>query len=269
MSFALPNAPFRPIILAPTYNNAGTLPGILERLDRLNQPIIIVNDGSTDDTAEHLRRWKQRPRAQRIFLQTHPRNAGKAAALRTGFTAAAQAGFTHAATIDTDGQLDPEQIPDILALAQQNPTALILGTRDDTKADYPARSRLGRRISNFAIRMESALRISDSQCGLRVYPLGLIAAVRCRAPFFAFEAEIITRAGWARCPVLEFPANCRYFVPPARVSHFRPVIDTLRGLRLHARLLLRATLPYPHPRWPAVNPSTPSTAPILNDQLTP
>lgn len=241
---------FRPVILAPTYNNGGTLPGILERLDALNLPIVIVNDGATDATGEHLRAWQQRVGPQRKLVLIHPHNAGKAAALRTGFAAAAAGGFTHAATIDTDGQLDPEQIPDLLALAQRHPTALILGTRDDTKADYPARSRLGRRISNFAIRAESGLRISDSQCGLRVYPLGLIAAVRCRAPYFAFEAEIITRAAWARCPVLEFAANCRYFVPPARVSHFRPVVDTLRGLGLHARLLARALVPLPHPRWP-------------------
>ena len=83
-------------------------------------------------------------RGHAVTVVTHNRNRGKAAALKTGFAAAAEAGFTHAITIDTDGQLDPEQIPELLAAARENPSALVVGCRDDGKADYPARSRLGR-----------------------------------------------------------------------------------------------------------------------------
>ncbi len=239
---------FRPVVLAPTYNNAGTLPDILNRIDQLQLPAIVVNDGSTDGTDDCLERWRLDAQSTPRVVVTHSGNQGKAAALHTGFAVARQEDFTHAVTIDTDGQLDPEQIPDLVAMAAKHGDSLILGVRDDTKADYPFRSRLGRRISNFAIRAESGLRISDSQCGLRVYPLALLSAIRCTAPFFAFEAEVITRAAWAGCRVLEFPANCRYFTPPARVSHFRPVIDTLRGLRLHARLLAQAAIPFARPR---------------------
>lgn len=240
------NQAFSPAIIAPSYNNAATLPDVLKRIQSLNLPLIVVNDGSTDATPEILSRWGALHDNVRVL--THSRNQGKADALRTGFAAAASAGHTHAATIDTDGQLDPEQIPDLLAVSRRNPNALILGMRDDTKADYPARSRIGRRISNFAIRVESGLRIQDSQCGLRVYPLKLIQTVRCRAPFFAFEAEIITRAKWAGFPILEVPANCRYLPPEQRVSHFKPWKDTLRGIRMHARLLGRAIIPWPHHR---------------------
>ena len=55
-------------------------------------------------------------------------------------------GFTHAVTMDTDGQLDPEQIPELLRLAQRSPQALVLSFRDETKDDYPAKSRMGRSI---------------------------------------------------------------------------------------------------------------------------
>lgn len=242
----------RPVIVVPTYNNASTLHDILQRIAALGLPMIVVNDGSTDRTGQVLHDWlaevKQRDLAALVL--THERNRGKAAALLTGFAAAIEQGYTHAITIDTDGQLDPEEIPLLLSAAQESPCALVLGTRDDTKHDYPARSRLGRRLSNAAIRWESGVRISDSQCGLRVYPLGLIQSVPCRASRFAFEAEIITRAGWAGCPVIEVPVTCRYFPPGKRVSHFRPILDSVRGIALHARLLLRALIPWPHPRWP-------------------
>lgn len=245
---------FAPVVIAPTYNNAGTLVEILARVQALGLELIVVNDGSTDATGQILADWC-RAATGKVTVLTHENNRGKAAALQTGFSAALAAGRTHAATIDTDGQLDPEQIPALLAVAEQTPQALVVGTRDDAAVDYPARSRLGRRLSNLLILLESGLRVQDSQCGLRVYPLGLLRAVRCRAGHFSFETEIIARCGWAGCAVIDFPVNCRYMPPGQRVSHFRPWLDTLRGLRLHLWLLGRAMIPWPHPRWPQQPPS--------------
>src|SRR5439155_15804669 len=137
--------------------------------------------------------------ASRLVLLAHHQNRGKAAALRTGFAAAAERGHTHAVTIDTDGQHEPTDIPALLRAAEQSPKALIVGARDEMAADYPARSRVGRRGSNFFVWLESGLRVSDSQCGLRVYPLELLRVARCGAGYFGFETEILTRAAWAKC----------------------------------------------------------------------
>lgn len=242
------STPFAPAVLAPTYDNAGTLPGLLTRIAAADLPIIIVNDGSTDGTAQVLDAWRQEHPA--TIVLTHPHNRGKAAALRTGFAAARQAGFTHVVTIDTDGQLDPEQMPDLVEAARRNPFALVVGNRDDRSSDYPTRSRLGRRLSNLLVWMESGVHIPDSQCGFRVYPLGLVENVKAAAGRYGFETEIITRAGWAKCPVVHVPVNCRYLPPAERVSHFRPWIDSLRSVGMHARLLGRALLPWPHKKWP-------------------
>src|SRR3712207_5911580 len=100
-------APFRPVVIAPTYNNAGTLVSVLRRVETVGLPLIVVNDGSTDGAAERLREWEFGPHAGEVRVLTHSRNRGKADALRRGFAAAAAAGRTHAVTIDTDGQLDP------------------------------------------------------------------------------------------------------------------------------------------------------------------
>ena len=246
----MPPDSFNPVVVAPTYDNARTLDALITGVAALGLPLIVVNDGSTDATADILDAAQQRHAG--LTVLTHPRNRGKAAALRTGFAHAREMGHTHAITIDTDGQHDPAEIPKLIERATQSPTALILGLRDERAHGYPARSRLGRRLSNFFIRLESGLRVEDSQCGLRVYPLGLIAAVRCGAGRFGFETEIVTRAAWAGCPVIEVPVACRYLPPGERVSHLNPLLDTLRAVAMHARLLGRALLPWSrHPQWPA------------------
>ena len=240
---------FKPAIVAPTFNNAGTLDGILRRIAALGHPLFVVDDGSTDNTADILDRLVGEADGAGVTVLRHGRNLGKAAAMQTGFKAALAAGFTHALTIDTDGQLDPEQIPLLLEKASANPSALVLGTRDATRPDYPSRSRFGRRCSNLMVRLESGLRVSDSQCGLRVYPLGYTHHVPCRAQRYGYETEILARAGWAGCPVVEVPISCRYFAV-GRVSHFRPIVDSARAMRMHARLVARALWPVPHVSWP-------------------
>jgi glycosyltransferase involved in cell wall biosynthesis len=229
----------RPAIILPTYNNARTLPDICRRCEALKLTMIIVNDGSTDGTAAWLARREISQRGAETVIVTHPKNRGKAEALRSGFAAAIQNDCTHAITIDTDGQLDPECIPALLDCARRNPRALIVGARDDRQSDYPTRSRVGRKLSNFAIRLECEAIVADSQCGLRVYPLDLIKRVPCRTGRYGFEAAIITLAAWNGFPILNVPVNCRYLTDAAGgVSHFRPFRDSLHGVLLHAHLLL-------------------------------
>ena len=240
------------MVVAPTHNNRNTLEDIMARVRALGLPLIVVNDGSTDDTAAVLAspRWAADPS---VTVITHPENRGKAAALRTAFDAAAAAGHTHAATVDTDGQLEPEQIPDLLALARSAPHALVIGKRDESTKGYPAKNRLGRRLSNLFVWMESGVRVSDSQCGLRVYPLEFATTCGCRSGRYGFETEIITRAGWAGVPVVEAPVRCHYFPAGKAVSHFRPWVDSLRGIGMHGRLLLRALSPFARRRERAVD----------------
>jgi len=231
-------ATFRPAIVAPTFNNAGTLGEILGRLEVLGLPIFAVNDGSTDQTGDILGRWGCSGEGRHVCV--HPTNRGKAAALRSGFAAADAAGFSHAVTIDTDGQLPPEEVPAMLAAAAACPAALVLGARDELARDYPVRSRLGRRVSNLLVRWECGQRVLDSQCGLRVYPLALARAGCCRAEYFGFETEIIVRAAWEGTPIASVPVGCRYFTAAERVSHFRPWRDSFRAVAMHVRLLVES-----------------------------
>ena len=231
-----------PVVIAPTFNNAATLPQILSQIHCLHLALIVINDGCTDLTSEILDGLKSLPG---ITILSHAINRGKAAALQTGLASASQSGFTHALTIDTDGQHDPRQIAPLLAAARSQPNAIILGTRDASSAGYPLLSRLGRSFSNLMIRLQSGAKVQDSQCGMRVYPLAATAALRCRAGRYGLETEILTRASWAKIAIVSVPIDCRYFPPDQRVSHFRPVVDSLRALAMHARLMPRAMLTWP------------------------
>ena len=224
---------FLPAVVAPTYDNARTLETIVRKITQLGLHVLVVNDGSTDDTAAVLERLAERDGVTAI---THERNRGKAAALMSGFAAAQDAGYTHAVTIDTDGQLDPDQIPALLEIARREPDAFVIGTRDIDAVDYPTRSRLGRRASNLLVKLESGLSVSDSQCGFRVYPLAMMRELNCRTGRYGFETDVLTRAAWAGRDVREMPVSCSYLPHGQRVSHFRPWIDSFRAVGMHARL---------------------------------
>ncbi|MEO1237415.1 MAG: DUF2062 domain-containing protein [Planctomycetota bacterium] len=248
------SALFRPVLLLPTYDNARTLGAVLASAADLGRPVVVVNDGSTDETAAVIGRFVAERPGVALTRLDHDRNRGKGAALRTGFGWASAQGFTHAVTMDTDGQHTAEDAGRLLDAAAAAPTALVLGCRDQSDPAYPSASRTGRLFSNLCIFVASGRRVEDSQCGLRVYPLGLVEAVRCRAGRYGYEAEILTRSGWAGCPLVQTPVRVIYPEGEARVSHFRPWRDSLHGAALHLRLWLRAVLPLPFPKWPPPPP---------------
>lgn len=236
---------FHPVVIAPTFNNARTLAEVLRNTNEPGLPIIVVDDGSTDGTAEILAAWRNSVNHQ---LLTHPRNRGKAAALCTGFKHAAGMGYTHAVTLDTDGQLDPSEIPVLLHVAMQSPAAMVIGTRDVEAPDYPNASRVGRFWANLSVFMESGAKVADSQCGFRVYPLNVIRNLRCTAGRYGYETEILTRAAWAGVPIEQTKVGCRYDVPEGRVTHYRPWRDSLLATQMHICLLLRSAFPWPTAR---------------------
>jgi uncharacterized protein (DUF2062 family) len=226
----------RPVVVVPTYNHGSTLADVVSRTRRLDLPTIVVDDGSTDCTAEVLDRLVD----PHMHVRRHEVNLGKAAALRTGFEAARRLGFTHAVTIDADGQLDPEQIPMLLAVSRSNPRDLIVGVRDASAPDYPRRSVLGRTVSNLLVFLECGFRVADSQCGFRVYPLDAVQNLPCRTGRYGYETEILTRAVWSGLQIQEAPVSCRYFSEHQRVSHLNPLRETLRAVGMHVRLLSEA-----------------------------
>lgn len=234
----------RPVVIAPTFNNERTVIDVLRGVTALALPIIVVDDGCTDRSPALLSEWSAN--RDDVTVLTHAANRGKADALRSGFDCARHRGHTHAVTIDTDGQLDPRDIPMLIEQSRRSPESLVLGNRTADAENRPGRCAVGRRFSSLFLWLETGVRLTDSQCGLRVYPLSLFDVAKARTRRFAFETEIITRASWAGFGVEQVPVRARYFPPQDRVSHYRPWIDTLRIALLHVRLIARALAPWPH-----------------------
>jgi len=218
-------------VVIPAYNHAVRLGPVLERSLRLGIPVVVVDDGSTDATAEVLGRY---PAAQ---VLRHERNLGKGAALLTGLQHAAKFA-RYAVTLDADGQHEPLEAARLLAAIPAGTRPIVIGLRQGMEgSQVPWTSRFGRSFSNFWVRLSGGGKVADSQCGYRVYPLPEILTLRTRSARFNFEVELLGLAGWAGIPVIEVPIAVVYQPGRQRISHFRPFVDFCRNSVTFARLI--------------------------------
>jgi glycosyltransferase involved in cell wall biosynthesis len=209
-------------ILVPTFNNAKTLIPLLKDLEQFHPHIIVVNDGSTDDTEKLLKQFHG------IDIVTYSPNRGKGYALQQGFRAARKQGCEYAISIDSDGQHFPKDITRFLEKLEDHPGALIIGARNMEQSSVPSKSSFGHRFSNFWYRVETGIILPDTQSGFRCYPVSRLENMFFFTNRFEFEIEVIVRASWKGIPVLSVPVSVYYAPPEERVSHFRPVIDFTR-----------------------------------------
>ena len=111
-------------IIVPTYNNDHALREVIEGVLQYTDQVIVVNDGSTDQTMSILDSF---PVVQKINI---PVNTGKGWALRQGFKHAIEKGYRYAITIDSDGQHFPDDLPLFMQMVEEHPDSMILGARD-------------------------------------------------------------------------------------------------------------------------------------------
>lgn len=216
--------------LIPNFNHGRTLGDVLERTLAVIPHVLVVDDGSTDESSRALASFGERVRSLR-----HPSNLGKGRALRDGLGLLAEEGFTHAIALDSDGQHFPEDIPRFLEASSLAPEALVVGERDMRAA--PWRSRFGLFFSNACLRVFAGARLRDSQCGFRSYPLRAISGLELSGERYEFELEVLLKAAWAGVPIRPVPVRVTYQPPGGRVSHFRPLRDFLRVALAVARCL--------------------------------
>jgi len=226
-------------VIVPTYNNQKTLKKVLDSVLNFTTNVIIVNDGSTDATSEILKSYSQ------LTQIHHPKNLGKGRALRNGFRKAIEMTFEYAITIDSDGQHFAADIPIFLEAIQEEPNALLIGSRNMTQENVPKKSSFGNKFSNFWFRFETGIKLDDTQSGFRLYPLRLLPK-RFYTNKFEFEIEVIVRAAWKGIVVKNIPIQVLYD-PAERVSHFRPFRDFTRISILNTVLVTNALL-YIKPR---------------------
>ena len=228
-------------VIIPTYNNAATLAAVIKNVAGFIDDIIVVNDGSTDNTVDVVNNF---PSVQFI---SYPKNVGKGWALRKAFAYAIESGFTHAITIDSDGQHFAKDLPAFINKAKENPNAIIIGARNMGQASVPGGSSFGNKFSNFWFKVETGISSTDTQSGYRLYPLLPLKNMRFITRKYEFEIEVLVRAAWKGIDVVSVPVTVYYAPKDERVSHFRPYKDFFRISILNTLLVLIAFL-YIKPR---------------------
>ena len=225
-------------VLVPTYNNEGTLAGVLDDILNYTDHIIVVDDGSTDSTSEILRPYSQ------IVIIAYAKNKGKGYALRKGFEKSIKLGYRYAISIDSDGQHFASDLPAFLKALEDNPDTLIVGVRNMEDAGAPGKSNFGFRFSNFWFSVTTGIRLPDTQCGFRLYPLEKLNSIAFVTRRFEFEVEVLVRAAWKKINIIPVPVKVFYPPKGKRISHFRPFTDFFRISVLNTVLVILAMLFY-------------------------
>ena len=233
------------LVLIPSYNPGDKALDTVRAARAQWNPVWVIVDGSTDGSAEELTAMARGDPGMRVLVRE--RNGGKGAALLDGLIAARREGFTHALTMDADGQHPAGRIRAFMTASTAAPEAMILG---DPVFDASApRIRLrGRRIANWCTNLETLWAgVHDTLFGFRVYPIAPLIEVMQRSRWmrrFDFDPEAVVRLIWRGVPLVNLPAPVRYFsAAEGGVSHFNywrdNVLLTSMYLRLSVGFLLR------------------------------
>jgi len=220
------------VAVIPALNASSTIAAVVEGALRHVRRVLVVDDGSSDDTGERARRAGAE-------VIRHPDNRGKGAALATAFEDVLAGGpFEAVVTLDADGQHDPEDIPAFLDLFRKERPALIVGSRERDFAGMWGPRRAMNRFSSASLRVFAGVDLPDSQSGFRLYDAALLRRLRLLGRRYEAEMEALMRAAEWGLKVASVPIRLRV-VDGRATSHYRPVRDTFRIVGTVLRQWLR------------------------------
>ncbi len=247
----MPTASSTHLVIIPSYNPG---PGVVATVRAARAqwtPVWVVVDGSTDGSAEALQALAATDDGLQVIVL--PENRGKGAAVLAGITRAAAAGFTHALTMDSDGQHPADLIPAFMAASQADPGAMVLG-KPVFGPEAPALRVNGRKVSNGWANLETLwMGVGDSLYGFRVYPIAPLMQIMRANRFmrrFDFDPEAVVRLCWAGVRPVNVDAPVRYLsAEEGGVSHFKYLRDNTLLTWMHTRLFLGFLLRLPMLAW--------------------
>jgi glycosyltransferase involved in cell wall biosynthesis len=239
------------LVLIPSYNTGERLFSTVNAARAQWSPVWVVVDGSTDGTGERLQQMAASDPGLRVWLL--PANQGKGAAVLYGLRAAQEAGYTHALTMDSDGQHPADLIPAFMQASLARPETMVLG-RPVFDASAPLLRVRGRKVSNGWTQLETLFAgIGDSLYGFRVYPIAGLIAVMKSQPWmrrFDFDTEAVVRLAWRGVKPVNIDAPVKYLTAEeGGVSHFRYGRDNVLLSWMHTRLMFEFVLRLPALLW--------------------
>ena len=239
------------VVVIPSYDTGAKVYETVHAARAQWQPVFVVVDGSRDGTAEGLQQMAGADPGLRVWVL--PRNQGKGAAVLRGLEEARAAGFTHALTMDADGQHPADLIPSFMQASSERPDAMILG-RPVFDASAPLLRVRGRRVSNWWTNLETVgAGVADSLYGFRVYPIDALLAVMRGQHWmrrFDFDTEAVVRLAWRGVKPINRDAPVKYLsAEEGGVSHFRYGRDNALLTWMHTRLMIGFVLRLPLLLW--------------------
>ncbi len=219
------------LIIIPAFQAGQYLGNLLRRIlndERFSDDVLVVNDGSTDDTEAIARLYG-------VHVLSHPDNRGKGAALKSGFSFAIRNHFKYVICLDADGQHNPDTIPDFISLYQTGKYDLIIGTRKVAIGEMPFDRYLSNSLTSVVVSVLAGRRIRDSQSGYRLLSVDLIRKLRLRTRQYETETEILLQAiRHFHARVGELPISVSY---TGEISHINRLSDTLRFINIVIKTL--------------------------------
>ncbi|MBI3996503.1 MAG: glycosyltransferase family 2 protein [Candidatus Omnitrophica bacterium] len=217
-------------VVIPAYDAAATITEVIRRVRQQGLPVVVVDDGSRDHTAALASK-------EGALVISHLRNEGKGCALRTGFEYALRSHYDGVITMDSDGQHDPSDIPQLIRAAEVQHAGMVLGNRMANGALMPPVRKRTNQLMSRVISVVTRQRIPDSQCGFRLVRKEVLQDVPLRAKRFEIESEMLFGAAARRWKIISIPVKTIY--AEHHRSHIRPVRETLRFLGALLRYLAR------------------------------
>lgn len=212
------------VALIPAYQPSAFLPALVKRFHDMDFSLVVVDDGS----GEQYRDIFEQCLPYAAVLR-HADNAGKGRALKTGLREIDQT-YGQACTVvtvDADGQHRAEDAYAVTVLAEQNPFALVLGSRILNK-QAPLRNRFGNAVTRFVFRLSSGYGVRDTQTGLRAFGGGLISEMlSIPGERYEYEMNVLLRFAREKQNIIECPIETIYLDGNAS-SHFDAVRDSAR-----------------------------------------
>lgn len=191
------------IAVIPAYNEGSRITAVVSAVKAYVQEVIVVDDGSTDDTAAQAK-------ASGARVVQHMDNSGAGAATMTGIEAARRIGADIVITIDADEQHDPNDIPSLLKPLQEGTVDIVFANRFGQRNKIPVVRRFFNAIGNFVTLIATGRWVNDSQCGFKALGPKAVTDINLRMSGFEFCTEIVRESVHHKWRIAQIPTKVVY-----------------------------------------------------------
>ena len=220
------------LVILPAWNESAHIGTLVAALREMGLDVLVVDDGSTDDTAE-------RAREAGAQVMQNEKNLGKGKSLAAGYRHAAAEGYDAVVTLDADGQHDPGDVPRFLDVYNRTGIPVLVGNRMHDRGRMPRIRRVTNRVMSRVLNRHMSQYVPDTQNGFRLYQTDVVMMVIPETKGFAAESEILLKLDEIGIRMGAVPVAAVY---GDEKSHIRPLHDTRHFLRMLSRFLRRKRL---------------------------